>query len=71
MVFGISGDDCTDGQDLSGVLPLINFADAEFLYREGRIEKFIMFAPAEEERQAYIGQLDKMDVKSEDCLIAD
>ena len=49
-------------------IPIISTADAAFLYREKRIEKFIVFDPNEAEKQMIAVAINQIGIKQDDII---
>ncbi len=48
---------------------MVDVAEASFLYREGRIEKFAVLDMEEAEKKEIAELLESMQVRADDCLL--
>lgn len=60
-----------DGTVFADDIDLISMDDAAFLYRNGRIEKFAILSPDEQEINFFTALLESEEIPAADCLIID
>ena len=68
---GIAFYDQSGGQNYMRIesTPLVSIEDAAFLYREKRIEKFIVFDPSEDEKEMIGKKVMQIGIRNNDLLI--